>query len=311
MNLTFDFAFEGFRIIRERPKLIAFWGAITLFGYGVMSLIMVHVAGPQIMAFVKMIIAQADTGSAGVDQAFMINISQQILLAGLMCLPVHVVMTSVVLGAVCRVAFGETDDRLGFLAFGWQEIRLIAVKTASLAVIAALFLGVALVGTMAGLLIGGANSQAATGLQTLGVIAGLGAAIWLSLRLSLNGPHSFDSQSLNIFGSLAMTNERFWSLFTGYATATALAMVVRFLCDKIIEAVQVLSLGLRVTGDMIMPDMTSIVSFLTPASVIALALTFAVVAPLMAAIQLGAPVAAYRALKGRTPVRKVKEEAAR
>jgi len=48
MNLTFDFAFEGFRIIRERPKLIAFWGAITLFGYGVMSLIMVHMAGPAV-----------------------------------------------------------------------------------------------------------------------------------------------------------------------------------------------------------------------------------------------------------------------
>lgn len=311
MNLTFDFAFEGFRIIRERPKLIAFWGAVTLFGYGVMSLIMVHVAGPQITALIQMMITQASTGNASTDQDFTNRIMPQILIAALMCMPVYIVMTSVVLGAVCRVVFGETDDRLGFLSFGWQEIRLIVIKAVSLVVIAALFLGVAFAGRMAGVLIGGANSQAATGLQTLGIIAGLGAAIWLSLRLSLNGPHSFDSQSLNIFGSFAMTNERFWSLFTGYATATALAMVVRFLCDKIIEAIQVLSLGLKVTGDMIMPDMTSIVSFLTPASVIALVLTFAVVAPLMAAIQLGAPVAAYRALKSRTPVRKAKEETAR
>eukprot|EP01042_Synura_sphagnicola_P019426 gene19426-24591_t len=30
--LSFDFALEGFRIIRERPKLIAFWGALCVLG---------------------------------------------------------------------------------------------------------------------------------------------------------------------------------------------------------------------------------------------------------------------------------------
>ena len=73
---------------------------------------------------------------------------------------------------------------------------------------------------------------------------------------------------------------------------------------------QVLSLGLKVTGDMIMPDLTNLTTFLTPASVIALVLTFVFIAPLMAAIQLGAPVAAYRALRGKVKPKKVEEEAA-
>jgi hypothetical protein len=311
MNLTFDFAFEGFRIIRERPKLMAFWGAITLFGYGVMSLIMVQVAGPELMAFNKLIIMQATTGATSLDQGFMIRISQQILLAGVICLPVYVIMTSVLLSAICRVVLGETDDRLGFLSFGMPELRLVLVRAASLAMAAGLFIGIFMAASLIGLMAGAASPQVATGLQTLGMIAGLGAAVWLSLRLSLNGPNSFDESRINLFNSFVMTNERFWSLFTGYATAMALALVVRFLCDKIIEAVQVLSLGLKVTGDMIMPDMTTVGTFLTPASVIALVLTFAVVAPLMAAIELGAPVAAYRALKSRTQVKKAKEETAR
>jgi hypothetical protein len=166
------------------------------------------------------------------------------------------------------------------------------------------------IGSLVGLLVGSASPQAATGIQTLSAIIGLGMAVWLGLRLSLNGPQSFDAQRIDIFGSFTLTNERFWSLFTGYATAMALAIVVRFLCDKIIEAIQVLSLGLKVTGDMIMPDLTSLSSFLTPASVIALLLTFAIVAPLMAAIQLGAPVAAYRVLRGKIKPQKVEEKAA-
>ncbi|HTM83187.1 hypothetical protein [Asticcacaulis sp.] len=310
MNLTFDFAFEGFRIIRERPKLIAFWGAITLFGYGVMSLIMVQVAGPELVAFNTMVVNSSTMAAPKFDQAYMAQMTQQILLAGVFCLPVYLLMTSVLVCAICRVSLGETNDRLGFLAFGVQEVRMIAVRAATLALLMGLFAGICVVGGIIGLLASGASPQAATGVQTLSVIVGFGTAAWLGLRLSLNGAQSFETRRMDILGSFAMTNERFWSLFTGYATAMALAVVVRFLCDKIIEAVQVLSLGLKVTGDMIMPDLTNLTTFLTPASVIALVLTFAFVAPLMAAIQLGAPVAAYRALRGKVKPQKVEEKAA-
>ncbi len=310
MNLTFDFAFEGFRIIRERPKLIAFWGVITLFGYGVMSLIMVHVAGPELAAFNTMLVNSPAMPGARFDQASVAQMMQPILLAGVFCLPVYLIMTSVLVCALCRVSLGETDDRLGFLAFGGQELRMIVVRAVTLALLIGLFGGICVVGGFVGLLASSASPQAATGMQTLSGIVGLGAAIWLGLRLSLNGPQSFETRRIDIFGSFAMTNERFWSLFTGYATAMALAVVVRFLCDKIIEAIQVLSLGLKVTGDMIMPDLTSLSTFLTPESVIALVLTFVFIAPLMAAIQLGAPVAAYRILRGKVKPRKVEEEAA-
>ena len=310
MNLTFDFAFEGFRIIRERPKLIAFWGAITLFGYGVMSLIMVHLAGPELVGFNTMVVNSSTMAQPRFDQAYAAQMTQQILLAAALCLPVYLLMTSVVMCAICRVSLGETDDRLGFLAFGMPELRMLAVQAATLGMMIGLFFGICLIGGIIGLMIGGAGSQAATGVQTLSVIAGLGAVAWLGLRLSLNGPQSFEARRVDIFGSFTLTNGRFWSLFTGYATALALAQIVRFLCDKVIETIQVLSLGLKVTGDIAMPDVTNLTTFLTPASIIALVMTFIFVAPLMAAIQLGAPVAAYRVLRVNIKPRKVEEKAA-
>lgn len=310
MNLTFDFAFEGFRIIRERPKLIAFWGAVTLVGYGIISLIMVQVAGPELVAFNNMLVNDPTMSAAKFDQAYVARIMQQILLAAAFCMPVYILMTSVLVCALCRILSGDTNDRMGFLAFGGQELRMIIVRAVSVIVTICLFTGICVIGSLAGLLAGNVSPQAATGIQTLSAIIGLGMSIWLGLRLSLNGPQSFEAQRIDILGSFTLTHTRFWSLFTGYATALALAIVVRFLCDKIIEAIQVLSLGLKVTGDMIMPNLTSLSTFLTPASVIALLLTFAIVAPLMAAIQLGAPVAAYRVLRGKIKTQKVEEKAA-
>lgn len=304
MNLTFDFAFEGFRIIRERPKLIAFWGAITLFGYGVMSLIMVHMAGPAVAQ------AFAMFQSGKLDPATLNSLNQQIAPAILLCAPVYILMSSVLVCAVCRVVFGETDDRLGFLAFGWQEIRIMAVRAVSLIILFGVLAGVSALAGLLGLLISSGNTQVAAGIQTLGLIAAIGVALWLGIRLSLNGVQSFDLKRFDLFGSFAMTRDRFWSLFTGYATAFALAQVVAFLCDKIIEAIQVLTLGLNVTGEIRMPDMTSVDSFLTPASVIATVLTFAFVMPLGISIELAAPAAAYRTLRGKSKPREIEEKAA-
>lgn len=304
MNLTFDFAFEGFRIIRERPKLIAFWGAITLFGYGVMSLIIVHMAGPAVAQTFAMF------QSGKIDPETLNALNLQIAPAVALCAPVYILMSSVLVCAVCRVAFGETDDRLGFLAFGWQEIRIMAVRALSLIILFGVLTGISALAGLAGLLITAGNVQAAAGIQALGFMAAIGVTLWLSIRLSLNGVQSFDLKRFDLFGSFTLTNNRFWSLFTGYATAFALAQVVAFLCDKIIEAVQVLALGLNVTGEIRMPDITSVDSFLAPTSVIATVLTFAFVMPLGISIELAAPAAAYRTLRGKAKPQNVEEKAA-
>ncbi|ESQ84513.1 hypothetical protein AEAC466_09175 [Asticcacaulis sp. AC466] len=292
MNLTFDFAFEGFRLIRQRPKLIALWGAITLFGHGVISLILVQMAGPAITRFGQLM---TDASATGTFDPVAIEAQLQIIMpAMIMCVPVYILMSSVLACAICRASLGETDDRLGFLSFGLPEIRMIALRS----VMALGLIGVLLTGGLLGQIVAvSGNAQVAQGMTTLGFLVAGGIAVWLGIRLSLNGPQTFDTGRFNLFGSFNLTRERFWSLFTGYATAGALALVVQFLCDKVIEAIQVLSLGLKVTGDIVPPDMSNMSAFLVPHSIILLFLTFGIVTPLMAAITLGAPVAAYRVLR--------------
>jgi hypothetical protein len=269
-----------------------------------MSLIMVHMAGPALAAAMAMI------RSGKLDPSTLSTLNLQIAPAVLFCAPVYIVMSSILVCAVCRVAFGETNDRMGFLGFGWQEIRIMAVRTLSLIILLGVLTAIPALAGLLGLLVTGGNAPAAAGIQALGFIAAIGVTLWLGIRLSLNGVQSFDLKRFDLFGSFALTRERFWSLFTGYATAFALAQVVAFLCDKIIEAIQVLALGLNVTGQVQMPDMTSVDSFLTPASVIATGLTFASVMPLGISIELAAPAAAYRVLRGKTKPREVGEEAA-
>ena len=46
MALSLDFAFEGFRTIRERPRLIFLWGAVVLTGHLVAATSLIHYAGP-------------------------------------------------------------------------------------------------------------------------------------------------------------------------------------------------------------------------------------------------------------------------
>jgi hypothetical protein len=294
MNLTFDFAFEGFRLIRERPKLIAFWGALTLLWWGAMWCIMITMAGPSLAILMKM---------TSYDPQVIQTLTEQLLPALGVCAPIYVVMSSILVCAICRASMGHGDDRYGFLALGMDEVRMMAVRGGTLLVLAGVFLGFGMLGGLVAALVNASSPQAAAAAQSLSSILALGTFVWLSLRLSLNNPQSFESQRINLFGSFSLTQDRFWSLFTGYAAAMALALVVQFLCDKIIEAVQVLSLGLKVTGDMVPPDPTTLTTFLSPPSLIYFILSYAIIAPLTSAIQFGAPVAAYKILRGKVAVR--------
>jgi len=300
MKLTFDFAFEGFRLIRERPKLIAFWGAITLFGYGLMSLIMVYYAGPSLIslaAMSKSLSGMTTSPDAGTLSA-MASVMQQVIEALLMCAPIHIIMSAVLLCAICRAALGEGDDSLGYLSFGMAELRMITLVFANFAVLFGVWIGAVLAGSLVSVLFGLVVPPLMPVLQSLNMLVSGGIVAWVGLRLSFNAPQTFETQKFNLFGSFALTRGRFWPLFVGYALAIALAQVVAFLCDKVIEAVQVLSLGLKVTGELSLPDISSLAAFLTPSTLILLILTGAIVAPLTYAIQFAAPVAAYRRLKG-------------
>lgn len=282
MALTFDFALEGFRTIRERPKLILFWGAASLFGNGLAGLVLVALIGPALATAMSI-------GQKQVEAAFALSLLRDMLPGFAAWLPIQLLTSAVINGAVCRAGLGEGDDRFGFLQFGLSEIRILAVLVIKLILAGATVLACLLVASAGG----AANSAETQALMLVGVAAAVCSLIWLEVRLSLSVPQTFATRRLNVFGSFGLTRNKFWSLLLGYGGAYGLALSVGFLCQNIIAAV--LGIGFNITKPLT-PDMTSLHAYLTLPVITYECLFNGVVLPLLLAILMGAPVAAYRAL---------------
>lgn len=281
MPLSFDFALEGFRIIRQRPKLILIWGAITLFGNAVATVLMVALSGPALGQLISLL-----QNHVALDENRMAGLADQ-LLPGMLCYAVANLLTSAVLtAAACRVALRPEDEGLGFLQFGLDEIRILVVNT----VMAMMGLAVLVATTSLGSLLGEAG-------VAVGWVLGAGLVVWLYVRLSLNRAQTFATGRLDFGGSFVLSRGVFWPLLGGYILALLLAIVVVILCMQVARAIIVLGFS-----PILLPDYTSLRAYLTPVNIIGMILGGGLISPLLAAIAYGAPAAAYRALRTDTGV---------
>ncbi len=278
MSLPFDFAFEGFRLLRARPWLIAYWGLICLVGYGLCNLILLATVGP----FIPAIAAY----SSHPDPALLTEtMAFQFVLGLAMAVPVYLVTSAVITAAVCRASLERSDDRLGYLRFGVRELQILVVLAATLALQVVVFFAFLTVFSLLPL--------PPTAVEVLVVVALL-VVCWMRVRLSFNVVQTFSSRRIDIFGSVAMTRDRFWPLTGGYLMAFGLAAIVQYLSDQVIGAATAIVSGRMPSANM--PDMSSLSAFLTPEHVTTLVLVSSLVAPQVSAIISGAPVAAWRAL---------------
>ncbi len=278
MGLPFDFAFEGFRILKARPRLIAFWGAVSLFGYGLCGLIFIATFGP-LQPMVAAYTAHPD------QMPITDAMATQVILGFLMILPVYLVTSAVLNGAICRVSLEGGDDRLGYLRFGARELQILVVLAATLGMQFVVFYAVLTI--LSFLPVAGALAGAR-------IVVALLIVYWLRVRLSLNVAQTFSRRRIDVLGSIALTRERFWPLAGGYLMAFGLAAIVDYLSEQIISAVVAIASG-RVPSANV-PDMSSLAAFLTVEHTASLILICSLVSPQITAIVAGAPVAAWRAL---------------
>ena len=281
LPLPLNFCLEGFRLIRQRPKLILFWGIITLFGNGVGIGVAVALVGPALQSLVQALTA-GDAKPEAVGRLLssaMPGISVAVILSTL--------AGSVVTAAVCRAVSGDRDDRLGFLQFGLTELRLIFINLIMLALSLGLVVGCAMLADLFASLfaaVPGANEAFAS----LALMTSFGVGLWLNTRLSLNLAQSFATGRIDILGSFYLTRGYFRQLFFGYGLAILLAFAVLCLCSLVETAVITL-----LFGDVGKPDLVNLSAYLTPANVVDIVLSNGLVSPLLSAILQGAPVAAY------------------
>ena len=209
INAT-EAAFEGFRISRRRPGVIAAWGGVWLLGLIAMLL----AALPLVAPFME------ELAAAGGDAARLsADATAALERTSLLLIPIAVVMQAVLGAAVYRAVLTPEAPRFAFLRLGRDEGRVL-VAALVLGCISVLFNfgGEALVtwATAAGGMIAGAVVWL--------VVTGL--MIWVSVRLCLAVPLTFVRERLAFAEAWKASRPLFWPLLGLNIVVLALAAIV-------------------------------------------------------------------------------------
>ncbi|BBF79973.1 hypothetical protein [Asticcacaulis excentricus] len=290
MASSVDFAFEGFRIIRERPILIAWWGALLLLNLIICIFILAQAGVPltEHMSLEK-------EAAEGIE---LIRQTGAVLLAALIGMVFYAVMTC----AVYRAVLGGYSPRYGYLRLGMDEVRqVVLIFSLVLMVLVVMMLSIVPLMILNGLLSLIAQAVAKALVPTVSSLVALAATllnVWLAVRLSMVGVQSFDEKRLNLLGSLVLTRGRFWTLLGGFAVVFGLVLFVGILFYVIYMAIAAWITGVEIVtiADVPAPDFSSLSALLSPVNAAYVAVN-TIVSPLTTALGVGAVAAAYQTLK--------------
>ncbi|ESQ80478.1 hypothetical protein [Asticcacaulis sp. YBE204] len=301
MALSVDFAFEGFRIIRERPILTAWWGVVLLAGIVLSTALLMSVAGAEW----NVLASEFDLFFRGLPLKDPNAIPGLLLHFGpayLLTVMLSLVFSAVITCAIYRAVLGGYSDRFGFLRLGKDEVRQVALSfiltfiVIVVGLICAVIIGV--LGTLLSLIAGAVMKALIPIIGALTVMATIAFNIWLMVRLSMVSVQSFEEGRLNITGSLKLTQGRFWSLLGGFIVAFLMAVVVAVLINSVYTALASLITGkdIKALSEIPQPDMSQLANILSPLNALSLFVN-GMIAPLTTAITVGAVASAYKMLK--------------
>ncbi len=262
-----DAAFEGFRLTRERPRVVGAWAAM----YGVMSLVtgvvMILTVGPQFAT-----LRAAASGASAAEQAEVMRQFRILAPFFAAIVPFVVLFWSVLTCAVYRVILRPEQSGFGRLRLGADELRMMVVTLALWLLVMVTASLSALFVSFGEIMASGAGPLAGF-LGNLVSLAAFGVTVLVWVRLSLAGPVTFDTGRIQLFHSWGLTRGHFWRIGAAYALAVALAIVVFLLALVIFTAtagVFVTAAGhpLADIATVFQPNPASLAAYFTPAQIL-------------------------------------------
>lgn len=286
-----DAVFEGFRVVRRQPLTLVWW---SLFYMAVMALAMAVVGG----SLLQLVGAAETLEAAGTPspEDFM-PLLQIYMSIFVVVLPLSLAAAAVVYTAVSRAVLRPSEGRFGYMRFGMDELRVLAVTV----VLGLLFM--ALAGTMftlVGVIGGMATALEAPWLWLVAVLAGLAALaalIWLAVRLSLAVPITVGERRIALFDSFRLTKGRFWPLLGMAVLAGVLSLVVGLLGSLVMTPFQLLTGGLTDLASLEGADPVTLLQAGWPVILVWI-VTNAIVSALQVAVVYAPFSAAYRDIAG-------------
>jgi len=293
VKLPLEFAFEGFRVIRERPALIAWWGGFYLLS-SLLVMVLLQIFFGDLLARMGTILQPAR------DLPSLLRMLSE---AGPLIAPIeglsflcYLAIITVLTCAIFRAVLGDEAPALGYLRLGRDELRQFGVVV--------LFLVVSLFANLlfAGAGVAAGKAIAATGLRATGFVVGLllyGAAmVWFIIRFSVYGVATFARRRIVMLEAFRLTRGVFWPLLAGYLVAALMSVLVVVLFSLVNMPIQAVT---QVPG--VAPAaVTQLKALGNPGILLGYLLSNGILVPLLVTVSLSAPAAAYRLLTAaRTP----------
>jgi hypothetical protein len=227
-----DVAFEGFRLIGRRPGAVAVWALLNLVLGAVLVGLIWAVLGPDLPTlFSQIAAARTAAGGGAMDPSWAAPFALKMRAIQWIVQPFVLLFGVVLTCAVYRAMVQPSANGFGYLRFGGDEIRLIALGIvyfimAFVAVLVLVLLGGFLGALLYFLLAKG--GQGGGWIALVAVAAGVAlvcTSIWVAVRLSLAWPISFAEKRIAIFDSWRLTRGNFWSLLGTYLLSWIFALI--------------------------------------------------------------------------------------
>ena len=214
-------AFEGFRVVRRKPTVVAWWAL----AYLVLFAVAFALAGPSLIEVMTI----ADTmNAANPSPADMQRLGAAY--AGLAwLLPAGLLFGAVLNTAIVRAVLRPEEGRLGYLRLGADEFRVLGATLLLTLAGAAITL---LAAFAAGLLVGLASLAGQAVAWLVGLLAGaavLALVVFLAIRFSLVIPATFTDKRMAFKESWRATKGVFWPLLGMAVIAVIMSIVVGLL----------------------------------------------------------------------------------
>ncbi|WP_374577255.1 hypothetical protein [Phenylobacterium sp.] len=282
-----DAALEGFRITRERPKVVLIW-AVFAFLVSICSAVYLIAIGQDARA-----VLEASSAEQPADLATFGKAMGDLLPMMVMGLAVQCVMA----GAVYRILLRPEEKGFAYLKLGMDEARLAALTFIYVLLASVTMFVVVLAAALIAMIASAAGQNVALLVAVATEIFFLGLLFYVGVRLSLAPAITFAERRIALFDSWKLTHGQFWRLTGAYALAICGIVVIAMLVVTIFSALVAVAVGgdLQAVGKMFAPDQSSLATYFSPVMILYL-LVAAWLSALYYAVIIAPAAVAYRAL---------------
>ncbi|HZZ88044.1 MAG TPA: hypothetical protein VFE13_06880 [Caulobacteraceae bacterium] len=259
-----DAAFTGFRIVAQRPWIVAVWAALLFVFTVAQQLFVAYSAGDAFKRLAEMSLPQP-----GSDPSQALDLFRQVAPTYLVLLIASLVLNAVVYAAMNRAVMQPQESRFGYLRLAADELRQLGLFAffvgVAIVTYTAIALGAIVIVVAVGLAAGGDAATAMPLMLAVLIPTTICAFIFIAVRFSLASAMTFDTHRIDPWAAWRMTRGRFWPLFGAYFIAFALSFVVAILSFAIAMAAVAIVGGIGAMGGALQSQSGSVSAVLTPA----------------------------------------------